>query len=623
MAKQNRIILKGYFNTGDTPTEEQFADLIDSFAISLSELGDINLTNLQDGFILAFNQTTNKWIVRNLPIPVYALSELDDVDLTGAIDTNVLVFSQILNKWVPGSITIPMISAGDGLKKVGEIISLGLPSSLGASSVNSVSTETHSHSIDSSIARSERSISGGEGLIGGGNLTEDRIISLSEHNHQESGSSGGKLDHGSALIGLDDDDHPQYWNDTRGANKIDQHISADDHTQYWNDIRGGNKITQHISADDHIQYWNDARGNNKIDTKISDHNLIKTAHGLISPTAINDFMIASGIGTWSKKTLDEVKNILGVVDETDILAITNPLYAPLSHTHSDYAPIEHVGSGGEAHSLATISLAGFMSSVDKAKLDDIDGSKIILKEGSTPSTPAAGQVSLYAKDGGLLYTKDDLGIEKFVGGYFDGWIPINIAPVYVSATSIRFENIDLSDAFPIGTKIKFTQTTVKYFYVIGVSFSGGHTVLTVRGGNNYSTANAAITDFAYAHGLANNFPEYFNWSPTISADNYTISNIAINAVFKIDGKTLILEVYASFDLAGGNGYYVDCTFPFTIKTANYRTFSSLENDSSALSPGVIYAPEGTRFRWARKDRAYWTARTGYRMYANGSVQFST
>src|SRR6056297_1830337 len=31
MAQQNRTTLKGYFNTGDTPTEAQFADLIDSF----------------------------------------------------------------------------------------------------------------------------------------------------------------------------------------------------------------------------------------------------------------------------------------------------------------------------------------------------------------------------------------------------------------------------------------------------------------------------------------------------------------------------------------------------------------------------------------------------------------
>src|SRR6056297_736193 len=31
MAQQNRTTLKGYFNTGDTPSEAQFADLIDSF----------------------------------------------------------------------------------------------------------------------------------------------------------------------------------------------------------------------------------------------------------------------------------------------------------------------------------------------------------------------------------------------------------------------------------------------------------------------------------------------------------------------------------------------------------------------------------------------------------------
>ena len=30
MAKQNRTTLKGYFETGDTPTQAQYADLIDS-----------------------------------------------------------------------------------------------------------------------------------------------------------------------------------------------------------------------------------------------------------------------------------------------------------------------------------------------------------------------------------------------------------------------------------------------------------------------------------------------------------------------------------------------------------------------------------------------------------------
>lgn len=46
------------------------------------------------------------------------------------------------------------------------------------------------------------------------------------------------------------------------------------------------------------------------------------------------------------------------------------------HT-SDFAPSTHVGSGGNAHALATSTTAGFMSSADKAKLDTIqDGAEI-------------------------------------------------------------------------------------------------------------------------------------------------------------------------------------------------------------------------------------------------------
>lgn len=39
---------------------------------------------------------------------------------------------------------------------------------------------------------------------------------------------------------------------------------------------------------------------------------------------------------------------------------------------------------------------------------------LFLNEITTPSTPPSGQVSLYVKDGGILYIKDDLGVEKQV-----------------------------------------------------------------------------------------------------------------------------------------------------------------------------------------------------------------
>jgi len=380
MAKQSRLTLKAYFETGDAPTESQFGDLIDSFAISLSELNDVNLAGLTNGFILAFDQATNKWIVRSLPIPIDELGELSNVDLTGLSNQSVLSFDQPTSKWIPRIITIPtipIILAGDGLTKSGDIIAMGLPGTLSKETVNAVGSETHTHFIDGTIARTERSIIAGEGLFGGGDLSEDRTLSLEEHDHQ---TVGGKLDHGLALDGLSDDDHPQYWDDIRGATKIDQHSSADDH----------------------LQYWNDARGNPKVDTKITDHNNIKTAHGLVIPSAVNDFMIASGIGTWTKKTLSEAKTILGVLNESDILAITNPLFAPVSHVGStgaahgpattsvngfmsapdktkldglnsaNYAPVGHVGSGGDSHADVTTSVDGFMKAEDKTKLDGLN-----------------------------------------------------------------------------------------------------------------------------------------------------------------------------------------------------------------------------------------------------------
>ena len=42
--------------------------------------------------------------------------------------------------------------------------------------------------------------------------------------------------------------------------------------------------------------------------------------------------------------------------------------------------------------------------------------KIILEEQAAADTPAANKVALYAKAGGLMYSKDDAGVETAVSG---------------------------------------------------------------------------------------------------------------------------------------------------------------------------------------------------------------
>lgn len=181
-------------------------------------------------------------------------------------------------------------------------------------------------------------------------------------------------------------------------------------------------------------------------------------------------------------------------------------------------------------------------------------SEIVIQEGLAPSTPASGWVSLYAKDNGQLFIKDDLGTEKLVTGYSDGWTPIGVNPVYVSATSIKFTGIDLTSVFPVGTKLKLTQTTIKYFYVTAVAFSTD-TTLTVTGGSDYTIANAAITEFYYSHGLAFGFPEWFDWTPTSYSGFST--NPSQTMKFSLNGRTVSLTLYlVSSGTSNGTGFEI-------------------------------------------------------------------
>lgn len=122
---------------------------------------------------------------------------------------------------------------------------------------------------------------------------------------------------------------------------------------------------------------------------------------------------------------------------------------------------------------------------------------------------------------------------------YDGWISPTNTWTYVSATSFKITGSDVSSQFPVGTKIKLTQTTVKYFYVTACSFSTDTTV-TVTGGSDYSLANAAITSPGLSYDASpQGFPDYFNWSPTIVGFSANPSGAIYQ--FKIEGKWCFLN----------------------------------------------------------------------------------
>jgi len=174
-----------------------------------------------------------------------------------------------------------------------------------------------------------------------------------------------------------------------------------------------------------------------------------------------------------------------------------------------------------------------------------DGTLTFSNRSIPPTNISSGKTSVYTKGDGYLYSMNQTGIEKFIGGMPDGWIPISTNPSYVSGTSIVFIGVSPL-SFPVGTKVKFTQSgTVKYFYVLSAVYAGTLT-LTLTGGSDYTVANVAITEFYYSHGLAYGFPDFFNYTPVVTSDAGSAGAYAQTnnySKFKINNGSCLWTMY--------------------------------------------------------------------------------
>ena len=161
-------------------------------------------------------------------------------------------------------------------------------------------------------------------------------------------------------------------------------------------------------------------------------------------------------------------------------------------------------------------------------------------------------------------------------GFLNPWYYLgndyNIA--YVSTSSIKIYSPTsygtIAHWFPTGTKVKFMQTTEKFFYVVSTSWSAPWLTVTLTGGSDYTVANATITGFYYSHGLAYGFPEWFNCVSTPlgaagSAGAYADS--VFYSKFSIVGRRVHLAIRRQVTNLGSWSGLVYFTAPFNVAPA--------------------------------------------------------
>jgi len=158
---------------------------------------------------------------------------------------------------------------------------------------------------------------------------------------------------------------------------------------------------------------------------------------------------------------------------------------------------------------------------------------------------------------------DVTGTSKAIPNSWDGWISAEETWTYASATTFTVAGVDVTAKYPKGTKLKLTQTTVKYFYVVNSAFSTD-TTITITGGSDYTLANAAITNNYYSYiGTPQGFPQWFNYTPTYGAGgSMTFGSVTTNVgEFAICGMTTICYVYATGTTAGTASSTITYTLP--------------------------------------------------------------
>ncbi len=226
---------------------------------------------------------------------------------------------------------------------------------------------------------------------------------------------------------------------------------------------------------------------------------------------------------------------------------------------------------------------------------------ILYHDGSAWARLAAGAAGQYLKTQGAGANPTWATVES--GG--DGWTAAGETWTYASPTTFTISG-DKTSKYQKGDKIKLTNDgSVKYFYIIGVSYSDPNTTVTVTGGSDYSLANAAITSPYYSK-IENpqGFPGWFNWTPTYTG--FSSGPTGIKAKFKINGSQCIALHWSSPGTSNATDFTISC--PVASVTATYAYAFALVVDNGTNGDGIVdLAASTTSFRVRRTGLAAFAA----------------
>ena len=117
---------------------------------------------------------------------------------------------------------------------------------------------------------------------------------------------------------------------------------------------------------------------------------------------------------------------------------------------------------------------------------------------------------------------------------------------------------DLSSKYQVWQRIKLSNPTVKYFYVLKVSFSSWVTTVTIWAWTDYTLSNSEITNRYYSNNpIPNWFPSSFNWTPTVTW--FSVNPTLWVARFSVIWKLMTINVQWTWNWTSNSASYTTST----------------------------------------------------------------
>jgi hypothetical protein len=206
-----------------------------------------------------------------------------------------------------------------------------------------------------------------------------------------------------------------------------------------------------------------------------------------------------------------------------------------------------------------------------------------------------------------------------------GWVSASLEGemwTYVSSTTFTVSG-DVRVKYPIGTKIKLTNSGLKYFYVIGSSYSAPNTTVTITGGTDFTLTGAGggliISPYYSYMETPQGFPHWFSWTPTFVGFSADPSGGTYQ--FLINGKLLFFNI--NIGTAGtSNATTYTMTLPFSPGANAWGVIGNVTDNGAATGPGRWLATAGTNVLnlYPTATSSSWTASSTKRAIFQGFVQ---